>query len=66
MTQITLEFSSESELVRLLEMLRQFEVRIVRTVSRKGKKHREMEEFYNQFRIDLSNFKFDREEANER
>jgi hypothetical protein len=66
MTQITLEFSSESELARLLEVLQQFEVRIVKTASRKDKKHREMEEFYNQFRLDLSNFKFDREEANER
>jgi hypothetical protein len=66
MTQITLEFSSESELARLLEVLQQFEVRIVKTTSRKDKKHREMEEFYNQFRLDLSNFKFDREEANER
>ena len=56
----------EHELLRVLEVLRQFDVRILRQAPKRSKKKQTVAEFYQQFSLNLANFKFNRDEANER
>jgi hypothetical protein len=66
MKQITLEFSNEHELLRLLEILRQFDVRIVQNLTKRKNKKQSPADFYQQFKMNISEKTFNREEANER
>jgi hypothetical protein len=66
MKQITLEFNNELEMVRILEILRQFDVRIIQKIPKRNNKKQSIEDFYDQFNLNISSFKFTRDEANER
>jgi hypothetical protein len=61
MKQITLEFNNEHELLRLIEMLRQFDVRIVQNLSKRNKKKQTPAEFYQQFNLNIGVNKLNRE-----
>ena len=64
MTRILLEIKDDRQAALLRTILRFLNVPIVR--EEKEKKELDLESFYNQFKLDLSNFRFDRQEANER
>ena len=66
MTKFVLEIKREKDVELIRAILRHFEIRIIEEEVQEGKVETPMEDFYNQFQFDLSNFKFDREEANAR
>jgi len=66
-TKLILEFNNEQQVKTLLEFLKLIDVKFrqEQTSSEKEEMNQTMQ-FYNQFNYDLSQFKFDRDEANER
>jgi hypothetical protein len=64
MTRIILEIKDDRRAALLRTILRCLNIPIVR--EEKEKQKPDLNSFYNQFKLDLSNFRFDRQEANER
>jgi hypothetical protein len=60
MKQIILEFNNDLEMVRILDILRQFDVRIIQNIPKRNKKKQSIDDFYNQFNLNISSYKFSR------
>lgn len=66
MTKLVLELKNERQIAVLKAILKFLNIPIVEEKKEEGDKAPEIRSFYEQFQIDLSDFKFDRQEANER
>ncbi len=66
MTRLTLEIKDDKELAILTAFLKLMNVKILRQEKKVDLPLEEAAKFYNGIAVDLTNFKFNREEANER
>lgn len=67
MTKLVLEIKDEKKIAVIKAILKFFNISIIEEQKEEEeKKEMDLESFYQQFQLDLSNFKFDRQEANER
>lgn len=66
MTRLTLEIKDDKELAILSSFLKLLNVKILRQEKKIEHPLQEAINFYNGIAVDLTNFKFNREEANER
>ncbi|MCO6488148.1 MAG: hypothetical protein J5I98_07010 [Phaeodactylibacter sp.] len=64
MTKLVLEIKSDKDVELIRAILRHFAVQIIEEDVQAEQAEPSLEDFYDQFHFDLSNFKFDREEAN--
>lgn len=66
MTKLVLELKNEKQIAVLKAILKFLDIPIVEETKEEGEEASDIRPFYEQFQIDLSDFKFDRQEANER
>ena len=66
MTRLLLEVKNEREAAILRAILKFLNISIISEERQEGDNNSDLENFYNQFALDLSNFQFDREAAHER
>jgi hypothetical protein len=67
MKTITLEIEKDNDFEKIMELAQRLGVKIVSTTKEpENKDMTEIKQFYNQFQFDVKDFKFDRDEANER
>ena len=66
MTKLILEIKNDRDADLIRALLRDFEIEIIEEEIQKEQVESSVDEFYGKFHFDLSNLKFDREEANAR
>jgi hypothetical protein len=66
MTRLTLEIKSDRDLAILTSFLKLLNVKVLRQEREERPSAVEPEQFYRGIAVDLSNYKFNRDEANER
>lgn len=66
MTKLILEIKNDRDADLIRALLRDFEIEIIEEEIQKEQAESSVDEFYGKFHFDLSNLKFDREEANAR
>ena len=66
MTKLILEIKNDRDADLIRALLKDFEIEIIEEEIQKKQVESSVDEFYGKFHFDLSNLKFDREEANAR
>ncbi|MEZ5044862.1 MAG: hypothetical protein R2828_33500 [Saprospiraceae bacterium] len=66
MTKLVVEIKNDRQIAVVKAILRFLNISVLKVETIVEPVPTDPESFYNQFQIDLSNFKFDRQEANER
>jgi hypothetical protein len=67
MKTITLEIEKDNDFEKIIELAQNLGIKIVSTTKEPEDKNMDsIKQFYNQFQYDVKDFKFDRNEANER
>jgi Homing endonuclease len=67
MKTITLEIEKDNDFQKIVELAQSLGLKIVSTKQNpKDENIDDIKQFYNQFQFEVKDFKFDREEANER
>ncbi len=66
MTKLVLEIRDNKQVAVLKAILKFFNIAIVEEKTVEDKREKDSRSFYQQFQLDLSDYRFDRQEANER
>jgi hypothetical protein len=67
MKTITLEIEKDNDFQKIVELAQSLRLKIVSTKQNpKNENIDDIKQFYNQFQFEVKDFKFDRDEANER